>query len=99
MDLYYNSGSFSGSLSNTELNLLYDRMAGHSGVEAWLENCVNGYTLKVYKNLQKEWTSKLIDDPSVAAISASKDDFINQVINHPDYQNAETVSSASLAQS
>ena len=45
--------------------------------------------------MQSEWIPKLIADSSVAAISASRDEFVNQVINRSDYSNRYTQMSAS----
>ena len=45
--------------------------------------------------MQSEWIPKLMADSSVVAISASRDDFVNQVINRPDYSNRYTQMSSS----
>ena len=84
----YNSGSFSGSLSESELKLWFGEYVNHAQIGLWIDNAVSHKTEKMYKRLQTEWTPKLIDDSSVSAISASRDEFINQVITNSNYKTA-----------
>jgi len=37
-----------------------------------------------------------MDDPNISAISASRDEFVQQILTHPSYQNRETRDSGSL---
>ena len=36
--------------------------------------------------MKTEWVPKLMDDSNVNAISASKEDFVSQVVNHSTYK-------------
>ena len=45
--------------------------------------------------MREKWIPLLMDDASVSAISASKDDFVLQVTNHSSYQNRATQESGS----
>lgn len=93
----YNSGSFSGSLNDSDLKLWFGEYADHEQIGLWIEHAVSHKTEKIYKRLQIEWTSKLINDSSVSAISASRDDFINQVVTNSNYKTAyEIQASGSL---
>ena len=40
-----------------------------------------------WKRFKSEWTTKLLDDSSVSAISGSKSDFVDQVTSRSDYKN------------
>ena len=47
--------------------------------------------------MQADWIPKLMADSNVAAISASKEDFVNQVTGHSTYSNRWASVSASAA--
>ncbi len=59
----------------------------NKGIDAWIQDAVDGKVNNCWKRFQSEWTTKLLDDTSVLAISASKSDFVEQVTNRSDYQN------------
>jgi hypothetical protein len=53
--------------------------------------------IKILKRRKSiEWVPKLMDDPNISAISASRDEFVQQILTHPSYQNRETRDSGSL---
>ena len=81
----------SQSISDTDMlllkNDLYDENNPNNPAQLWADNMVIGKINKCYLRMKDEWVTKLLDDPSVSAISASKDEFIQQVVSHPTYKN------------
>ena len=73
----------SGSISDTDEKLLLNDLLG---IQDWVDGALTGKINNCWKRFQSEWTIKLLDDPSVSAISASKSDFVEQVINRADYK-------------
>ena len=90
----YNNGNFSGSLDDNDLKLWFNEFVGHDNISLFIGNIIVNKDNKLFKRMQNEWTPKLMNDSSVSAISASKNDFVNQVLSQPSYQNA-SASSAS----
>ena len=74
----------SGSISDTDEKLLLNDLLG---IQDWVDESITGKINNCWKRFQSEWTTKLLDDTSVLAISASKSDFVEQVTNRSDYQN------------
>ena len=89
----------SQSISDIEMEILkyniYDTDNESNPLSLWVSGSITGKINNCYKRMQSEWIPKLIADSSVSAISASRDEFVNQVINHPDYSNRYTQMSAS----
>ena len=89
----------SQSISDIEMEILkhdiYDKDNESNPISLWVSNAITGKVNNCYKRMQSEWIPKLMADSSVAAISASRDDFVNQVINRSDYSNRYTQMSAS----
>ena len=81
----------SQSISDTDMLLLrndiYDENNENNPAQLWADNMVIGKINQCYKRMKSEWVPKLMDDPSVSAISASKDEFVGQVISNPSYMN------------
>ena len=73
----------SGSISDTDEKLLLNDLLG---IQDWVDGALAGKINNCWKRFQSEWTTKLLDDPSVSAISASKSDFVEQVTNRADYK-------------
>ena len=73
----------SGSISDTDEKLLLNDLLG---IQDWVDGALAGKINNCWKRFQSEWTIKLLDDPSVSAISASKSDFVEQVTNRSDYK-------------
>ena len=61
------------------LNDVYD-------IDEWIKFAIAGKINNCWKRFQTEWTTKLLDDETVTAISASKSDFVEQVTNRTDYK-------------
>ena len=89
----------SQSISDIEMEILkhdiYDENNESNPLSLWVSGSITGKINNCYKRMQSEWIPKLIADSSVAAISASRDDFVNQVINRSDYSNRYTQMSSS----
>tara|TARA_Y100001938_G_C7778729_1_gene276871 strand:+ start:107 stop:400 length:294 start_codon:yes stop_codon:yes gene_type:complete len=81
----------SQSISDTDMlllkNDLYDENNPNNPAQLWADNMVIGKINNCYKRLKNEWVPILMDDTSVMAISASKDEFVQQVVNHSTYKN------------
>ena len=90
----------SQSISDIEMEILkhdiYDKDNESNPISLWVSNAITGKVNNCYKRMQSEWIPKLIADSSVAAISASRDEFVNQVINRSDYSNRYTQMSGSI---
>ena len=89
----------SQSISDIEMEILkhdiYDENNESNPLSLWVSGSITGKINNCYKRMQSEWIPKLMADSSVAAISASRDDFVNQVINRSDYSNRYTQMSSS----
>ena len=83
----------SQSISNTDKLLLNNDLIS---VDEWIQGALDGKIDNSYTRMKEEWVPKLMDDSSVAAISASKDDFVQQVVNHSSYQDRAARDSGSL---
>lgn len=83
--------NISQSISDTDMlllkNDLYDANNPDNPAQLWVENALTGKINQCYKRMRDQWIPKLMDDNSISAISASKDDFVQQVVTHSTYQN------------
>ena len=90
----------SQSISDVEMERLkhdiYDINNSSNPLSLWVSGSITGKINNCYKRIQSEWIPKLIADSSVNAISASRDEFVNQVINRSDYSNRYTQMSGSI---
>ena len=90
----------SQSISDVEMEILkhdiYDINNSSKPLSLWVSGSITGKINNCYKRIQSEWIPKLIADSSVNAISASRDEFVNQVINRSDYSNRYTQMSGSI---
>ena len=90
----------SQSISDIEMEILkhdiYDKDNESNPLSLWVSGSITGKINNCYKRMQSEWIPKLMADCSVNAISASRDDFVNQVINRSDYSNRYTQMSGSI---
>ena len=84
----------SQSISDVEMEILkhdiYDINNSSNPLSLWVSGSITGKINNCYKRIQSEWIPKLIADSSVNAIYASRDEFVNQVINRSDYTNRYT---------
>tara|TARA_B100000902_G_C27193873_1_gene855370 strand:+ start:891 stop:1181 length:291 start_codon:yes stop_codon:yes gene_type:complete len=80
----------SQSISDTDMELLkyriWDENNENNPATTWVEGAIVGKVSNAYKAMKTEWVPRLMDDPNVNAISASKEDFVNQVVNHSTYK-------------
>ena len=90
----------SQSISDIEMEILkhdiYDKDNESNPLSLWVSGSITGKINNCYKRMQSEWIPKLIADSSVSAISASRDEFVNQVINRSDYSNRYTQMTGSI---
>ena len=73
----------SGSISDTDEKLLLNDLLG---IQTWVDGALTGKINNCWKRFQTEWTTKLLDDETVTAISASRSEFVEQVTNRTDYK-------------
>ena len=73
----------SGSISDTDEKLLLNDLLH---IQTWVDGALTGKINNCWKRFQTEWTTKLLDDETVTAISASRTDFVEQVTNRTDYK-------------
>ena len=73
----------SGSISDTDEKLLLNDLLG---IQDWVDGALTGKINNCWKRFQTEWTTKLLNDETVTAISASKSEFVEQVTNRTDYK-------------
>ena len=76
--------NISGSISDTDEKLLLNDLLG---IQDWVDGALAGKINNCWKRFQTEWTTKLLNDESVSAISASREEFVEQVTNRSDYKN------------
>jgi len=82
----------SQSISDTNKLILDSDLAS---TDVWIQGALDGKIDNCYTRMREKWIPLLMDDASVSAISASKDDFVLQVTNHSSYQNRATQESGS----
>ena len=73
----------SGSISDTDEKLLLNDLLG---IQIWVDGALTGKINNCWKRFHTEWTTKLLDDETVTAISASRSDFVEQVTNRTNYK-------------
>jgi len=80
----------SQSISDTDMELLkyriWDENNENNPATKWVEEALEGKINQAYKTMKSEWVPKLMDDVNISAISASKEDFVSQVVNHSTYK-------------
>jgi hypothetical protein len=80
----------SQSIADVDMELMkyrtFDTSNENNPSDQWIQGALNGKINQAYKAMKAEWVPKLMDDSSISAISASKEDFVGQVINHPSYK-------------
>ena len=59
----------------------------NAGLDAWIQDAVDGKINNAWKRMQREWTTKLMNDDSFTdAIPSNKTDFVNLVTARDDYK-------------
>ena len=60
----------------------------NAGLDAWIQNAVDGKLNNCWKRFRTEWTTKLMDDSDFTdAIPSNQADFVALVIARSDYKN------------
>ena len=63
----------------------------NAGIDTWIQGAIDGKLNNCWKRMQREWTTKLMDDPSFNdPIPSNQADFVNLVTARPDYKNRKT---------
>ena len=69
-------------------NDLYNDMSDNAGLDKWIQDAVDGKINNCWKRMQREWTTKLMDDDSFTEpIPSNQADFVNLVTARSDYKN------------
>jgi hypothetical protein len=73
------------------LNDLYDPdgPGGASAIELWITNAIKGKIHSCETRLVREWTPRLIADPSINQLPASIPAMVNLIAKHPDYKDRQ----------
>ena len=68
-------------------NDLYNNPADNSGLDEWIDGAMTGKINNCWKRMQREWTTKLMEDSSFTdAIPSNQADFVALVIARSDYK-------------
>ena len=60
----------------------------NAGLDDWIQKAVDGKISNCWKRMQREWTTKLMDDDSFTdAIQSNQKDFVDLVTARSDYKN------------
>lgn len=90
----------SQSISDTDMEILkfqiYDENNENNPATKWIDGALTGKINNAYKNMKTEWVPILMNDSNINSISASKDGFVQQVINHSTYKTRYQHESGSL---
>ena len=82
------------SLTDLQQTMLSDSLyndTDNAGLDLWIQNAVDGKLNNCWKRMQREWTTKLMDDDSFTdPIPSNKADFVALVTARPDYKNRKT---------
>ena len=80
----------SQSISDVDMELLkyqiWDEKNENNPADSWINGSLVGKLNACYLNMKSEWVPILMDDSNISAISASKEGFVGQVINHSSYK-------------
>ena len=68
-------------------NDLYNDVSNNNGLDAWIQNAVDGKINNCWKRFQTEWTTRLMNDDSFTdAIPSNQADFVALVTARSDYK-------------
>ena len=68
-------------------NDLYNDVSNNNGLDAWIQNAVDGKINNCWKRFQSEWTTRLMNDASFTdAIPSNQADFVALVTARSDYK-------------
>ena len=79
------------SLTDTQQTILSNDLyndTDNAGLDEWIQGAVDGKLNNCWKRMHREWTTKLMDDPSFTdPIPSNQEAFVNLVTARPDYKN------------
>ena len=79
------------SLTDLQQKILSNDLYNHTdnaGLDAWIQDAVDGKINNCWKRFQQEWTTKLMNDASFTdAIPSNQADFVALVTARSDYKN------------
>ena len=62
--------------------------SNNAGLDAWIQEAVDGKINKCWKRMQQEWTTKLMNDSDFTdSIPSNQADFVALILARSDYQN------------
>ncbi len=68
----------------------------NAGLDAWIQEAVDGKINNCWKRMQQEWTTKLMNDDSFTdAIPSNQTDFVALIVARSDYKNRKARDDAS----
>ena len=68
----------------------------NAGLDAWIQDAVDGKINNCWKRMQREWTDKLMNDSSFTdPIPSNQADFVKLVLARSDYKNRKARDDAS----
>ena len=89
----------SGSVSDSDMNILKWKIKDENNkdnpMQRWVSDAISGKIHSTWVKFRNHWTPILLEDSSVANISGSREDFVQQVINREDYVDRWTADSGS----
>ena len=60
----------------------------NAGLDSWIQDAVDGKISNCWKRMQREWTTKLMNDDSFTdPIPSNKEDLIKLILSRSDYKN------------
>ena len=78
------------SLTDLQQTILSDSLyndTDNAGLDKWVQEAVDGKINNCWKRMQREWTTKLMDDDSFTdPIPSNQADFVNLVTARSDYK-------------
>jgi hypothetical protein len=78
------SNNFNVEITDIDKKILNDDLLD---INEWIQNAVKGKINSCWKRMQTKWTLKLINDENFTdAIPSSKNEFVDFITTHEDYQ-------------
>jgi len=60
----------------------------NAGIDTWIQGAIDGKLNNCWKRMQREWTTKLMNDDSFTdPIPSNQADFVALITSRPDYKN------------
>ena len=79
------------TLTETQQKILSNDLyndTDNAGIDTWIQEAMDGKVNNCWKRFRNEWTQKLMDDSSFTdTIPSNQTDFVNLVLERPDYKN------------